>query len=88
MHSHIVNAAGTTVPNQGIVSAIPAQCRQYIGTTRAQVFKCLGSQGWQQKIIYQPANRFWTFQGIESAIFLVLAAAVIPAAFIAIRRDA
>ena len=28
-------------------------------------------------ITYQPANRFWTFQGIETGIFVLLAAALI-----------
>jgi hypothetical protein len=88
LHSHIANAAGATVPTDAIASALPAQCRQYLGTTRAQVFSCLANQGWQTKITYQPANRFWTFQAIESAIFVALAAALIATAFIVIRRDA
>jgi len=32
-------------------------------------------------IPYQPASRFWAFQGIEAANFLVLAAALIGLAF-------
>ncbi len=32
---------------------------------------------------YQPGDRFWTFQGIETGIFAVLTAALV---FFAIRR--
>jgi hypothetical protein len=40
-------------------------------------------------ITYQPADRYWTFQGIETAIFLVLAAALIAVtAAVLLRRDA
>jgi len=88
LSTRIVDATGATVPTDGIVSALPAACRQYIGTTRAQVLGCLANQGWQNKIVYQPANRFWTFQAIESAIFVVLAAALVATSFIVIRRDA
>jgi len=40
-------------------------------------------------LTYQPADRYWTFQGIETGIFLVLAAALIAlTAFVVLRRDA
>jgi hypothetical protein len=39
-----------------------------------------GSYNWQ---LYQPADRFWLFQGIEAGIFVVLAALLL---FLAIRR--
>ena len=39
--------------------------------------------------IYQPASRFWAFQGIESGIFLLLAAALIAvAAWLILAREA
>jgi hypothetical protein len=28
-------------------------------------------------LVYQPASRFWTFQGIEAGIFIALAAALV-----------
>ena len=88
LHSHIVTGAGANVSNNDLLSVLPAACRQYLGTGRAQMFSCLGAQGWQEKILYQPANRFWTFQAIESGIFLALAAALVVIAFRFIRRDA
>jgi hypothetical protein len=40
-------------------------------------------------LTYQPADRYWTFQGIETGIFLVLAAALIAVAAVTLlRRDA
>jgi hypothetical protein len=54
-----------------------------------QVLNCLGQNGWRQVVTYQPANRFWTFQSIEAALFLALAAVLVTASFvIAARRDA
>jgi hypothetical protein len=39
-------------------------------------------------LTYQPADRYWTFQGIEAGIFLVLAAALIAVtAAVLLRRD-
>ena len=34
---------------------------------------CMKAHGWSLYTIYQPADRFWLFQGIESAIFFGLA---------------
>jgi hypothetical protein len=40
-------------------------------------------------LTYQPADRYWTFQGIETGIFLALTAALIGVtAFAVLRRDA
>jgi hypothetical protein len=37
-------------------------------------------------LIYQPANRFWTFQSIETGIYLGLSALAIAATVWLIRR--
>jgi hypothetical protein len=40
-------------------------------------------------LTYQPADRYWTFQGIETGIFIVLAAALIAVTAVTLlRRDA
>ena len=40
-------------------------------------------------MIYQPASRFWTFQVVEFAIFIVLAGALVAfACTLVSRRDA
>lgn len=46
-------------------------------------------QGSHMLITYQPATRFWAFQGIEVSIYLVLAAALIAFAYrMVLKRDA
>jgi hypothetical protein len=45
--------------------------------------------GFHTFVTYQPADRFWTFQGIETGIFIALAAILLAiTAFVLIRRDA
>jgi hypothetical protein len=44
-----------------------------------------GAYNWQ---LYQPGDRFWLFQGIETGIFVVLAALLIYLAIHRIRRIA
>jgi hypothetical protein len=46
----------------------------------------LASLGWRRVITFQPADRFWTFQGIETAIFLALAALAVLASVALLRR--
>lgn len=62
--------AGTKMPNG--VDALTA-CLNESGLGR-------GANNWQQ---YQPADRFWAFQAIETGIFLALAAFLL---FLALRR--
>jgi len=38
---------------------------------------CLAERGIVNSVVYHPASRFWLFQGIETAIFLGLAAALV-----------
>jgi hypothetical protein len=46
----------------------------------------LASLGWRRILTFQPASRFWTFQGIETSIFLALAFAAVVAAVLLLRR--
>ena len=40
-------------------------------------------------VTYQPADRYWAFQGIETGIFVVLAAILLTVtAVVLLRRDA
>jgi hypothetical protein len=49
----------------------------------------LAAHGYRGFITYQPASRYWAFQGIETGIFVLLAAALIAVTAIAVtRRDA
>ncbi len=69
---------------------LPASCTQ---TTRGAFNPpqaCLqAASHFREYLTYQPADRYWAFQGIESGIFLVLAAALIAVtAVVLLRRDA
>jgi hypothetical protein len=40
-------------------------------------------------LTYQPADRFWAFQGIETGVFVVLAAGLVALAYrMVVTRDA
>lgn len=65
----LVNPAGQRV---GLSPAsLPPACRA-AGQIRLTP-DCLASHGWHMAVSYQPADRFWAFQGIEAGIFIVLA---------------
>jgi hypothetical protein len=47
------------------------------------------AHGWRGFVTYQPASHYWPFQGIETGIYVVLAAALIAVTFVILRiRDA
>jgi hypothetical protein len=49
----------------------------------------LANHGFHELIVYQPASRFWAFQGIEAAIFVGLGVAlVVFARWWVLHRDA
>jgi ABC-type transport system involved in multi-copper enzyme maturation permease subunit len=79
------------------VTALPASCRSLLfrdPTTlvKAQVHQaaaCARASGYRGFTTYQPASRFWAFQGIETGIFLALAALLVAVTFVVVsRRDA
>jgi ABC-type transport system involved in multi-copper enzyme maturation permease subunit len=72
------------------VNYLPASCNQ---TTRGAFTpppSCTQALAhFRGYLTYQPADRYWTFQGIETGIFLVLAAALIAVTAVTLlRRDA
>jgi len=89
---HFYGATVNGVP----IAALPARCQKFIdigtGVTKVSLrtaSACVREAGYRGYLTYQPASRFWIFQGIETGIFLVLAAALIAIAFWIIwRRDA
>lgn len=81
---HVVSAGyGVLYP------ALPAACQKVFpqnGSSMNAVFSCMRAHGWRAFATYQPASRYWPFQGIETAICLLLAAALIAVTFVIIRR--
>jgi hypothetical protein len=64
---------------------LPAACL----SQHAHFGSCLASHGFHQVLTYQPASRFWAFQGIETGIFVALAAILVAVTFrLVLRRDA
>lgn len=50
---------------------------------------CLAAHGYRGSLTYQPASRFWAFQGIETGAFVVLAAVLPGITFCVLKqRDA
>ena len=64
--------------------AFPQECLK--PATRAASDACLSQHGFSSLLKYQPASRYWTFQWIESGIFVALAAMLVAVAVIAVRR--
>jgi hypothetical protein len=76
--------------------ALPASCQKLLpvnggpvpksGSPLSAVFSCMQAHGWRGFATYQPASRYWPFQGIETGIYVLLAAALIAVAFVIVRR--
>jgi ABC-2 family transporter protein len=54
--------------------------------TKLSILQCAQDHGWLTYTVYQPADRFWLFQGIETALFVVLALALLGLAIWWVRR--
>jgi hypothetical protein len=69
---------------------IPAGCMRFTGGPDPDaVVPCLSAHGYRGYVTYQPASRFWAFQGIETGIFVALAAVLLGLTFWVLkRRDA
>lgn len=88
---------GTTFDNVPY-SALPASCQQVavssIGPGRANqglVASCLQKAhfdfgAYHQFTTYQPASRFWAFQGIEVGVYAALAAVLLAVTLVVLRR--
>lgn len=74
----------------GSVGEIPAACQRLLPQPGArQLLSCLSAHGYRGYVTYQPADRYWTFQAIETSIFIALAAALtVVTVTVLLRRDA
>jgi hypothetical protein len=80
--------AGAWILRQGLIDAnghlvTPADpmvraCALQAGSKGNDLLRsCLSEHGITNAIVYHPANRYWIFQGIETALFLGLSAALL-----------
>jgi ABC-type transport system involved in multi-copper enzyme maturation permease subunit len=71
------------------VSDFPAACQRILNSSQSSgnAFNvCLARAGFQQYFSYQPGYRFWPIQGIETGLYLVVAAVLLAIAWLALRR--
>jgi hypothetical protein len=73
-------------------AAVPRACMSVASQGQnnpGHALSCMQSLGYRQFVTYQPAGRYWEFQGIEALIFVALAAGLLAVAFAVVaRRDA
>ena len=93
----ILDPAGRLVPIadgpavDGIpVGSLPSACAASANGAVRPTPSCRQAlDGFHSFITYQPASRYWAFQGIETGIFVALAAALVAVtAVVVLRRDA
>jgi ABC-type transport system involved in multi-copper enzyme maturation permease subunit len=81
--------AGVQIP----ITEMPSACRTLLFQTSSKISSgfpsCMATRGYHAVISYQPADRYWAFQGIETGIFVLIAAALVAVtAIVVLRRDA
>jgi hypothetical protein len=90
-----VSPTGVVVPQGwGSLGAVDlGSCRSLLndgpqtkGSSPNALFSCLQAHGWRGFATYQPGYRYWPFQGIETGIYIVLAAALVAVTFAVVRR--
>ncbi len=85
----LVGPNGQTYGDRIPLNSIPQACQSNVLGGKGVTLQCMASHGFHEVISYQPASRFWAFQGIEAAIFVVLAVGLVALAYrLVLRRDA
>ena len=93
----VISPGGQKYPSGGVITGglpvtnnnIPSACRSLLGQGPRNLISCVSAHGYRGYITYQPASRYWAFQGIETGIFIVLTAALLAVtAIVVLRRDA
>jgi ABC-2 family transporter protein len=90
LHSETVNSAGHVISSSGPqidLNYVTAGCHLGgPGATKLALRQCLHKLGIHLVQTYQPDSRFWAFQGIEFAIYIGLALALLFTAAWVVRR--
>ena len=87
--SGLVGPGGRQLGNSISIDDVPAACRSAFLGNKGVTPQCLASHGFGQIVSFQPAGRFWAFQGIEAAIFLAMAALLVVLTYrVVLARDA
>jgi hypothetical protein len=99
LQTSFANKAGQVLPSFGNyngpafngtpIKYFPSACQAIINapsSTANALNDCLTRAGFREYLSYQPGYRFWPIQGIETGLYLVLAAALLAIAWRAVRR--
>ena len=87
--SGVLGPGGTFYSGGIDLASMPSACRALLGEGSRAVGPCMAAHGFHQIASFQPANRFWAFQGIEALIFVALAGALVTVTYrMVLRRDA
>jgi hypothetical protein len=72
------------------ISSLPHACQSLasLQSISAQngANRCLAAAGYHNFVTYQPASRYWDFQGIETGIYLAFALLLVAVTFYVVRR--
>jgi hypothetical protein len=79
--STIVGPDGRVFGDPFSFNDMPAACSTSFPGGKGVSGACLQAHGFHQLVSFQPASRFWAFQGIEASIFIVLALALVGFAY-------
>jgi hypothetical protein len=95
-HGPLTQASGTIVTSTGAMTTefdgvpateLPRACQAAANAgNMSATNSCLTSEHIRQFLTYQPASRYWAFQGIETGIYVLIAAALIAVTVGVIRR--
>ncbi len=81
----VISGQTTTASGSTALGAMPSAC----GASMQDFATCataIAGKNLKLTVVYQPANRYWSFQLIETAIYLAVAALLTWACFWLIRR--
>jgi hypothetical protein len=79
--SNAMVGPGGRVLDEFSLQDVPAACKSSFIGGKGISGSCLEAHGFRQLVAFQPASRFWAFQGLEASIFVVLAVALIAFAY-------
>ncbi len=80
LDSSVVDRSGHPVPDGSVLHACSS-------SDPSVVARCIEAHGYRQLEVFQPLSRYWALQGLELAIFVVLAFTLIAVAVYAITRQ-
>jgi len=81
----LISSQTTTASGSTTLGAMPSAC----GASMQDFATCanaIAGKDLKLTVVYEPSNRYWTFQLIETAIYLTMAALLTSACFWLIRR--